>query len=254
MITKLRLQELLTYIPETGEFIRNVTTSSRSIKGQMAGCKCPKRNRVLITIDSKSYDAKYLACLFMLGFYPETVVNLNGNTSDNRWKNLEITHPILYKDTLTQEQARQCFYYDEDTGIITNKVSFSSTSLIGNVSTTLSGNGYLYMASIQDLPAHRFIMLYMLGMIPEMTDHIDRNKLNNRWNNLRPACACTNKQNSRTYNENKNINYNKKSGLYIVAVRAFGKNHFGYSKDIEEARRIAKNLRETLHKEFANHG
>lgn len=55
--------------------------------------------------------------------------------------------------------------------------------------------------------AHRLAFLYTEGYLPEHdVDHIDRNRSNNKWNNLRHATRRCNMQ-------NRNVSKNNKTGI-----------------------------------------
>lgn len=87
-LTQSRLRELLKYEPETGDFIRLVTTSSNAKVGMVAG-SAKKDGYIKIKIDGKIYSAHRLAWLYMIGEWPEHHVDhVNGDTYDNRWGNL----------------------------------------------------------------------------------------------------------------------------------------------------------------------
>lgn len=83
-------------------------------------------------------------------------------------------------EELTQDYLRQWFEYNENTGAFMNRGSKES---IGS-----NDNGYI-RAKIQGTRymVHRLIFLYMTGKIPEVVDHKDFDRMNNRWNNLRQA-------------------------------------------------------------------
>jgi hypothetical protein len=87
MLTQERLQELLDYNPETGEFTRQV--SGGGVKaGSVVGCK-NSHGYLLIGIGHCIYPAHRLAFLYMRGTLPEGQVDhINGQRDDNRWVNL----------------------------------------------------------------------------------------------------------------------------------------------------------------------
>lgn len=102
-------------------------------------------------------------------------------------------------------------------------------------------------------PLHRIIYMLHHGYMPELVDHIDGNKQNNRIENLR---SVTNQQNqwNRVTRKNtsgaKNVCWHKQRKKW--QVRVCGKS-FGLYDDFEEAKRVATEMREKLHGEYANH-
>jgi hypothetical protein len=109
-------------------------------------------------------------------------------------------------------------------------------------------------------PAHRVIWEMFNGPIPEglFIDHIDRDKLNNKLDNLRlvdktqNAMNCALRKNSVTPIKNVyRCNHGKRWRVY---VKAYGVRYNGGSyKDLELAELVAHELREKIHGEFACH-
>ena len=81
--------------------------------------------------------------------------------------------------------------------------------------------------------AHRLIFLYHHGYLPKYIDHIDRNKLNNKIENLREITNADNKHNTPQRKDNKikykGINWHKKVKKWVAQIQINGKKkHIGY--------------------------
>jgi len=103
---------------------------------------------------------------------------------------------------------------------------------------------------------HRLIYLMIKGETPIAIDHINRNKLDNRIENLRAATKSNNSKNVSVRADNalgiKNVHWNKSRKTYVVCVSSNGRNVFHkYEKDLEAAELMAQLAREKYHKEFA---
>ena len=109
-------------------------------------------------------------------------------------------------------------------------------------------NGRLY-------PAHRLVFQWHHGNCPEMLDHINRNRDDNRIENLREATAFQNHHNIQGWSKSghKNISITP-SGTYRVGVQANGCEHRKTFKTLEEAVPYANQLRNQLHGSFAFSG
>lgn len=87
MLTPEILKYLLEYNPETGLFMRLVTTNSRALAGTIVGAQ--SKGRLAIQIDGVKYEASRLAWLYMTGSWPTGVVDhKDGDPTNNRWANL----------------------------------------------------------------------------------------------------------------------------------------------------------------------
>jgi len=111
----------------------------------------------------------------------------------------------------------------------------------------------------KDHKLHRIIFLYHHGYLPDIIDHINGDRYDNRIENLREANTYQNRQNSRTYSTSKsgvkNVYWNSSMNKWRVSIHINGKKHcFGHYADLEEAKQVATSMRDKYFKEFANHG
>lgn len=124
---------------------------------------------------------------------------------------------------LTQEYLKECLDYDPETGIFTWKERpvhhFKATKkrtskhicnwwnnrFAGKKTGSLNTNKDVgIFLNHKQYKAHRLAFLYMEGYIPEYeVDHIDRNRSNNKWNNLRHVTGVCNCQNRKVKSTNK---------------------------------------------------
>jgi len=104
---------------------------------------------------------------------------------------------------ITQSQLKQHLHYDPDTGVFTRLVHMRRSEK-GSVVGDVKAQGYRYIGVCGDRHrAHRLAFLYMTGAFPtEQVDHIDGDRDNNRWANLREANNAENARNMRLKKNN----------------------------------------------------
>jgi len=90
MITQDELKDNLKYNSETGVFTWNKRKSGgAAVKGRIAGSK--HEGEIRLTVNRKPYLAHRLAWLYVYGYWPNIILHLNSDRSDNRIINLKET-------------------------------------------------------------------------------------------------------------------------------------------------------------------
>jgi hypothetical protein len=102
---------------------------------------------------------------------------------------------------LTAAFVRKILFYDPATGVFTWRVRVSHNTRAGDVAGyTKPGNHGYFVITVKNKVrlAHRLAWLYMTGKHPKhMIDHVDSDKTNNKWENLREATHAQNNCNSK---------------------------------------------------------
>ena len=146
------------------------------------------------------------------------------------------------KADLTQERVRELFDYDYENGwlirkqtragIPWNKPCGHKPICNGYGRVCIDGKGYF---------AHRIIWLWHYGSWPSnQTDHLDRNKINNRIENLRDATGSENEQNKGLKGTNSSgfpgVSWHKRDKKYQAYIKINKKQiHIGCFTAAEEA-------------------
>lgn len=162
--------------------------------------------------------------------------------------------------SLTAAEARAALHYDPETGVFTRLVS-KARGKAGRVAGSLSKTrGYVVVPLDRKVyRAHRLAWLYMTGEWPAgVIDHVDRDRSNNRWSNLREVTAAGNAQNASLRKDNKSgvkgvswCNTNKK---WLAQLRVDNRNNFlGYFDSIQEAAEARGRAEETMHPYYTRH-
>lgn len=124
---------------------------------------------------------------------------------------------------LTAARVRELLDYDPDTGLFSRRLITRGRSANGPVGSP-HGNGYLTITvDYRAVLAHRLAWLWMTGKFPRETiDHINGDKTDNRWANLRPASLSENNCNVTAYRHNtsgfKGVHRQKDDGKYRASL------------------------------------
>ena len=111
------------------------------------------------------------------------------------------------KNDLTAERLRSLLHYDPETGIFTRLVTSGRNRWLAGspAGTPHSGHGGYTQIRIANRRyyAHRLAFLYMTGAIPAYVDHVNCDRSDTRWANLRPASQTENNRNGPVRRSNK---------------------------------------------------
>jgi hypothetical protein len=159
--------------------------------------------------------------------------------------------------TTTAERLRHLVDYIPATGLFLYRNRFHK-KFNGTVIETRPCGGYLRIKIDGTLfAAHRLAWLYMTGEWPVDTiDHIDLDKSNNQWTNLREATRSENKANSRkrkdSTNPHKGVSWRPRQKKWQATVtRAGQRHHLGYFLTACEASAAYERAAVGLYGEFA---
>jgi hypothetical protein len=131
---------------------------------------------------------------------------------------------------------------------------------VGNKVGFLNNHGYIQTKIFnKTMSVHRIIYFMNHKTLPDLIDHINGIKTDNRIENLRPATKSQNNQNCAIRKDNssgvKNICWDKNCNKWRVFLQTNKKRKsFGVYDDLELAELVAVEARNKYHKQFANHG
>jgi len=146
------------------------------------------------------------------------------------------------KERVNQELIQKLFHYDPHTGVfkrigrMKNNGEVQSCDFVPSAKST---HGYIQVRLLDvTFDIHTLIWVYMTGEYPEHDiDHIDGNRINNKWGNLR---SVTRQMNLRNVGERHKPKFgmvgigrsSRNTNKYRVYI---GYNHVGMTDDLFEA-------------------
>ncbi|MDQ6590070.1 MULTISPECIES: HNH endonuclease [Enterobacter cloacae complex] len=160
---------------------------------------------------------------------------------------------------LTKDKLKSLLHYDPEKGIFTRKKGGGGVGA-GSVAGGINGQGYINIKiGGKTFKAHRLAFLYVYGYMPEMVDHKNLNRADNRLSNLRAANRAQNGQNSNMRSDNasgvKGVSWDKRINKWVARCTCNGhENWIGSFENKECAIEAVRLFRGKTHGEFANHG
>ena len=146
---------------------------------------------------------------------------------------------------LSQKRLKELLSYDPETGLFTWVMKRSNAVLSGAYAGSFNSEGYLsIMIDSKRYKAHRLAWLYVTGNWPKcQIDHINHNRSDNKWPNLRDATSLDNARNQSRYKVNKSgctgVLWHKKDKRWQASIRVNGKlKHLGNFKEKEKAIKV----------------
>jgi hypothetical protein len=160
----------------------------------------------------------------------------------------------MSKSYPTAEKLREHFAYDPETGIFTRRIGLRPGFPAGSIAGGMVSYGYwaISLNRVRYL-AHRAAFLYMTGTLPAHDiDHINGDRLDNRWSNLRAVTRGVNLQNKRRAFKNNRTGllgvHQIKSGKFRARVNLDGKVYeAGLHSTPEGAHQAYLQAKRTLH-------
>lgn len=127
---------------------------------------------------------------------------------------------------LTYERLVEVLWYCPDTGRFIWQNS-PRNGMDGKVAGSVNTHGYLQiLVDKHPYRAHRLAWLYMTGEWPDgEVDHLNRNKLDNRWCNLDECSRSENCKNKHPQSNNTSgvVGVHSRAGKWVVQVTVEGK-------------------------------
>jgi hypothetical protein len=131
-----------------------------------------------------------------------------------------------YKPMPPYDELSRHLSYDPFTGVGTWLISPSNNIQVGQCAGSLNSSGYIYIRhKTQRYTAHRLFWFLQTGHDPaELTvDHIDENKLNNKFSNLRLATQAQQQHNKSEPVNNtsghRGVCWDKQTQKYLVHIK-----------------------------------
>jgi len=148
----------------------------------------------------------------------------------------------MNEHTITKDFVLDMLNYVPESGLLLQRKNRPKVK-VGSIAGVITPYGYRYIQlDGRKYAAHRLVWLIETGEFPKKhLDHIDGNKLNNCFNNLREVTVKQNSENKIAQKNNqigvRGVCFNKRLGKYIAQIQHNGKNnHIGVFETIDQAK------------------
>lgn len=162
---------------------------------------------------------------------------------------------------MTINDAISYLSYDRETGIFTWVESPGGNIKSGQIAGWSDAKGYVRITfNGKHYFAHRLAWLIESGgELPSEIDHVNTNRSDNRFVNLRAATRSGNQRNKGMRKDNKSgvkgVCWDKHRNLWMAHCQVNGKKEFiGRFAELNDAERAVKSFRGLHHGDFCNHG
>lgn len=136
---------------------------------------------------------------------------------------------------LTLQRLYEVLKYDPETGEFSNQVSRGRGGAKGSPAGSFKGGRYVTIQVDKiEFYAHRLAWFYMTGEEPDVVDHKNHDKKDNRWDNLQNVSKAGNEQNRVGRGVRKN-----KAGRWSARLKTGTKETYLGTFDTEEEARMA---------------
>ena len=247
-ITREYLLSIFDYDRENG----SITWKVGKRKGMKAQTRCHSGYRA--NIKGLMVQISHIIWMIEYGEFPKRkLTHINGDSYDARICNLKLGRRASQSRDrrITQDELKAHLTYNPETGIFQKK----NGTPVGY----LCKDGYIQINLLDgsQRKAHRLAWLYMTGSFPKgILDHIDGNRTNNKWENLREVSYSQNGMNSSFRKSNtsgyKGVSFDKKYQKYEAYIwKDNKKKHLGYYDCPLAANDAYMKASEVMHGEYA---
>jgi len=166
----------------------------------------------------------------------------------------------MTKQILTHERLKELFEYSKEKGILTRKI-YRGGRVAGSIAGNLDKSEGYWNVGVdgRKYKLHRVIFFYVTGAFPENEiDHINGNRADNRWCNLRDVSKSDNQKNAARRRDNKSgctgVSWHKRERKWFVRIQSKKQYiEIGSYTDINDAI-IARKEAEEKYGFHTNHG
>lgn len=131
---------------------------------------------------------------------------------------------------LTHKKLLELLHYNPLTGLFNWRIDIGYRTKAGNAAGSKHHQGYIFIGiDRKQYGAHRLAWFYMTGTSPSNIDHIDGDRANNAYSNLREASRAQNSQNIRKARSTSStglLGAVKNHGRWNAKITVGGKRHY----------------------------